>query len=325
MPPDIDAVNRYFTDDYYGWGKTSLNFPNSKSPGTCLSPYPSCKLTSPLNFSFSHSPSACLAHTDLVQALISQPSNPLSDSPRSIERIQILWQEDQGSESTFPTTPSRPSPETNLLAGEILHFAPVIAFKENPSPVPSPNDTIFFSRALTICVFEKSFWWQCVGWVRTQGHQRQEVITLLWYYRRHVWRAWNRQWMKKRGCILKIWKGLGDGLVFSTTAFGGWEGRGRAYSFITHSHKGRRVPSTGQMHSKKCLKSPSQQKVWQGELYLCFFSTSGVATSTSKEPWRCCYHHSGQHDVPLTIYSLQLLNICFKWRWVGKGKKRNKE
>lgn len=143
MPPDIDAVNRYFTDDYYGWGKTSLNFPNSKSPGTCLSPYPSCKLTSPLNFSFSHSPSACLAHTDLVQALISQPSNPLSDSPRSIERIQILWQEDQGSESTFPTTPSRPSPETNLLAGEILHFAPVIAFKENPSPVPSPNDTIF--------------------------------------------------------------------------------------------------------------------------------------------------------------------------------------
>lgn len=72
---------------------------------------------------------------------------------------------------------------------------------------------------------------------------------------------------------------------------------------------------------KKCLKSPSQQKVWQGELYLCFFSTSGVATSTSKEPWRCCYHHSGQYDAPLTTYSLQLLNIFFKWGWVGKGKK----
>lgn len=82
-------------------------------------------------------------HTDLVQALISQPSKPLSHSLRSIERIQILWQEDQGSESTFPTIASRPSPETNLLAGKSLHFAPAIAFKENPSPAPSPSDTIF--------------------------------------------------------------------------------------------------------------------------------------------------------------------------------------
>lgn len=325
MPPDIDAVNRYFTDDYYGWGKTSLNFPNSKSPGTCLLPLPFLQTDFPTEL-FLFTQSICLpgSHwscssfnlstfkpSQRFSTLYWENSNPLAGGSR-------LW-------IYLSHNTQLPFPWDKSVGRRNTALCPCHCLQREPLPCSIPQWHHFFSRALTICVFEKSFWWQCVGWVRTQGHQRQEVITLLWYYRRHVWRAWNRQWMKKRGCILKIWKGLGDGLVFSTTAFGGWEGRGRAYSFITHSHKGRRVPSTGQMHLKKCLKSPSQQKVWQGELYLCFFSTSGVATSTSKEPWRCCYHHSGQYDVPLTTYSLQLLNICFKWGWVGKGKKRNKE
>lgn len=50
--------------------------------------------------------------------------------------------------------------------------------QREPLPCSIPQWHHFFSRALTIYVFGKSFWWQCVGRIRTQGHQRQEVMLL---------------------------------------------------------------------------------------------------------------------------------------------------